>query len=110
MQQLEDVLAAEYPDFETIWFGHIGDGNLHLNILKPENMDTKEFKAQCEEVNQHVYGLISAFEGSISAEHGVGLIKKPFLPYSKSAEEIKLMGEVKRVFDPNGVLNVGKVV
>ncbi|TDR19341.1 FAD-binding oxidoreductase [Marinicella litoralis] len=110
MQQLEDVLAAEYPDFETIWFGHIGDGNLHLNILKPENMETTEFKQQCEKVNEHVYGLIATFEGSISAEHGVGLIKKPFLPYSKSAEEIKLMQAVKQVFDPKGVLNRGKVV
>ncbi len=110
MQQLENVLAAEYPDFETIWFGHIGDGNLHLNMLKPENMETAEFKKQCEAVNVHVYGLIAEFEGSISAEHGVGLIKKPFLPYCKSAEEIKLMQAVKQVFDPNGVLNRGKVV
>jgi len=110
MQQLEDVLVAEYPDFETIWFGHIGDGNLHLNILKPENMETAEFKKQCEAVNVHVYSLIAEFEGSISAEHGVGLIKKPFLPYSKSAEEIRLMQAVKQVFDPNGVLNKGKVV
>jgi len=110
MHQLEDVLATEYPDFETIWFGHIGDGNLHLNILKPESMDTNDFKQQCEMVNEHVYGLIAKFEGSISAEHGVGLIKKPFLPYSKSAAEIKLMQAVKKVFDPNGVLNKGKVV
>ena len=110
MQQLEDILAAEYPDFETIWFGHIGDGNLHLNILKPEGMNTADFKAQCEQVNAHVYGLIRQFEGSISAEHGVGLIKKPFLPYSKSAEEIRLMAAVKQVFDPNGVMNRGKVV
>lgn len=110
MQQLEDVLAAEYPDFETIWFGHIGDGNLHLNILKPENMGMAQFKQQCEAVNVHVYGLIAKFEGSISAEHGVGLIKKPFLPYSKSPEEIKLMQVVKQAFDPNGVLNKGKVV
>jgi len=110
MEQLEDILAAEYPDFETIWFGHIGDGNLHLNILKPADMDTAEFKAQCEQVNVHVYGLIQQFSGSISAEHGVGLIKKPFLPYSKSAEEIRLMQAVKQVFDPNGVLNRGKVV
>jgi FAD/FMN-containing dehydrogenase len=110
MQQLEDVLAHEYPNFETIWFGHIGDGNLHLNILKPENMPTTGFKQQCEAVNQHVYGLIAEFEGSISAEHGVGLIKKPFLPYSKSAVEIKLMQAVKQVFDPNGVMNRGKVV
>jgi len=110
MQQLEDVLAAEYPDFETIWFGHIGDGNLHLNILKPESMDTAAFKTQCESVNQHVYGLIDSFAGSISAEHGVGLIKKPFLPYSKSAEEIRLMQQVKQVFDPNNIMNRGKVV
>ncbi|WP_223787703.1 FAD-binding oxidoreductase [Marinicella meishanensis] len=110
MQRLEAILAAEYPDFETIWFGHIGDGNLHLNILKPVAMDTAEFKAQCEQVNQHVYGLIAEYDGSISAEHGVGLIKKPFLGYSKSAAEIELMQQVKRVFDPNGVLNRGKVV
>ncbi|MGJ8664269.1 MAG: FAD-binding oxidoreductase, partial [Marinicella sp.] len=110
MQQLEDVLVKEYPDFETIWFGHIGDGNLHLNILKPESMEIAEFKKQCEAVNKHVYGLIAQFDGSISAEHGVGLIKKPFLTYSKSAEEIKLMQAVKAVFDPNGVLNKGKVV
>lgn len=110
MEQLEDVLAAEYPDFETIWFGHIGDGNLHLNILKPEYMSTADFKTQCESVNVHVYGLIQTFDGSISAEHGVGLIKKPFLSYSKSAAEIELMQQVKSVFDPNGVLNRGKVV
>ncbi len=110
MQQLETVLTAEYPDFETIWFGHIGDGNLHLNILKPINMETSVFKQQCESVNEHVYGLIKKFDGSISAEHGVGLIKKPYLPYSKSTEEIKLMQAVKHVFDPNGVLNKGKVI
>ncbi len=110
MQQLEDVLADEYPDFETIWFGHIGDGNLHLNILKPEHMDTSSFKQQCEAVNEHVYGLIAEFAGSISAEHGVGLIKKPFLPYSKSKTEIELMQKVKHAFDPNGVLNRGKVI
>lgn len=110
MDQLENVLAVEYPDFETIWFGHIGDGNLHLNILKPESMATADFKAQCEDVNAHVYGLIQQFGGSISAEHGVGLIKKPFLGYSRSQEEIQLMAQIKAVFDPNGVLNVGKVV
>lgn len=110
MHQLDEVLINEYPDFETIWFGHIGDGNLHLNILKPDGMNTNEFKQQCENVNQHVYGLIAQFEGSISAEHGVGLIKKPFLPFSKSPEEISLMQAVKQVFDPNGVLNRGKVI
>ena len=110
MQQLEDILAAEYPDFETIWFGHIGDGNLHLNILKPSTMDVADFKAQCEQVNIQVYGLIQAFAGSISAEHGVGLIKKPYLPYSRDAAEINAMQAIKKVFDPDGVMNRGKVI
>ena len=110
MQQLEAILATEYPDFETIWFGHIGDGNLHLNILKPSTMDVADFKTQCEQVNVQVYGLIQDFAGSISAEHGVGLIKKPYLPYSRDAAEINAMQAIKKVFDPNGVMNRGKVI
>ncbi len=110
MNQLEEVLSIEYPDFETIWFGHIGDGNLHLNILKPQNMSTTVFKARCEQVNAHVYGLIQKFGGSISAEHGVGLLKKPFLGYTRSETEIQLIQQIKRVFDPNNIVNRGKVV
>ena len=110
MLRLETLLAEAYPNFETIWFGHIGDGNLHLNILKPQDMEVKEFKTQCETVNRYVYGLIAEFQGSISAEHGVGLIKKPFLSYTRSDAEIALMQAVKKVFDPKGIMNRGKVI
>lgn len=110
MQQLDETLAKHYPDFEMVWFGHIGDGNLHLNILKPNNMQIEEFKHQCEQLNMHVYGLIRDFTGSISAEHGVGLLKKNYLKYSKSSEEIHLMQAIKKVFDPHGIFNIGKVV
>ncbi len=110
MERLDLLLMKEYPDFETIWFGHIGDGNLHLNILKPENLPVADFKQQCETVNTHVYGLIRDLGGSISAEHGVGLLKKPYLGYSKSAEEINLLKAIKTGFDSKGILNPGKVL
>jgi len=110
MQRLDALLVKEYPDFETIWFGHIGDGNLHLNILKPENLLVADFKQQCETVNNHVYGLIEELGGSISAEHGVGLLKKPYLRYTKSTTEINLLKAIKQSFDPKGILNPGKVV
>lgn len=110
MQRLDALLMKEYPDFETIWFGHIGDGNLHLNILKPEGLSVADFKQQCEAVNDHVYGLIADLDGSISAEHGVGLLKKPYLGYSKSIEEINFIKALKNSFDPKGILNPGKVI
>jgi len=110
MQRLDGILAEHYPAFETIWFGHIGDGNLHLNILKPDKLTVDDFKQQCETVNTHVYGLIQELTGSISAEHGVGLLKKPYLHYSKSTTEISLLKAIKHSFDPKGILNPGKVI
>lgn len=110
MQRLEIILGEHYPDLETVWFGHIGDGNLHLNILKPKDWSIETFKSHCEQLNHYVYGLIEQMGGSISAEHGVGLLKKPFLHHNASATEIALMKEIKRTFDPNGILNRGKLV
>ncbi len=110
MNQLDDLVAKHYPHFELVWFGHIGDGNLHLNIIKPDDMSIDDFKTECETVNKHVYGLIQQMSGSISAEHGVGMIKKPYLGYSRSPEEIELLKGIKQVFDPNNVLNPGKLI
>ena len=101
---------AQYPDFEVVWFGHIGDGNLHLNILKPENWGVQDFKQRCEEVSERVLGIVLTFEGSISAEHGVGLLKKDQLQYTRSASEIAAMQALKKVFDPNNVMNPGKLI
>jgi FAD/FMN-containing dehydrogenase len=106
---VENLVNAEYPDFEIIWFGHIGDGNLHLNILKPEDMDKDEFFEKCGKVSIGVFEIVQHYGGSVSAEHGVGLLKKNYLGYSRSAEEVALMKQIKQVFDPKGVMNPGKI-
>ncbi len=109
LQEVEAVVNDNYPAFEIIWFGHIGDGNVHLNILKPDDLAKADFFEQCDKVSQWVFELVEKYSGSISAEHGVGLTKKPYLQYSRSQPEIELMKQVKQVFDPNGVMNPGKI-
>ncbi len=110
LADIDRIVKADYPDFQLIWFGHIGDGNLHLNILKPESLDRERFIERCKGVSEKVYGCVQQYQGSVSAEHGVGLIKKGALGYSRAAEEIGLMEQVKAVFDPDGIMNPGKVV
>lgn len=109
LSQVDHFVNKNYPDFENIWFGHIGDGNLHLNILKPESFDLKEFKEQCTLANPEIFSILKSFDGSISAEHGVGLLKKDYLEYSRSDLEISLMRAIKQNFDPKGILNPGKL-
>ena len=110
LQGVDELVAERYTQFDVLWYGHIGDGNLHLNILKPQDMEANEFFAKCAEVNDHVFKLTSDMQGSISAEHGVGLIKRDYLQYSRSPEEIETMKALKAVFDPNGIMNPGKMV
>ena len=106
---VDEVVHKNYPDWEVVWYGHIGDGNLHLNILKPENLQIEEFKARCSEVSTDIFDAIKALGGSVSAEHGVGTLKAPYLGYSKSDSEIDAMRAIKAIFDPDGILNPGKV-
>lgn len=107
--QVDLVVGKHYPDFEIIWYGHIGDGNLHLNILKPADMDKQHFFANCAAVSEEIFQLVGRMGGSVSAEHGVGLVKKAALSYSRSAEELGYLKSLKAVFDPNGVMNPGKL-
>lgn len=109
LREVEEIVNARYPDFEIIWFGHIGDGNVHLNILKPGNLDKADFFAKCAEVSVDIFERVKAYGGSVSAEHGVGLLKKPFLQYSREELEISYMRAIKQVFDPNKVMNPGKI-
>jgi FAD/FMN-containing dehydrogenase len=110
LDEVNKLVEQRYPDFEIVWYGHIGDGNLHLNILRPVHLSNNDFVAQCSAVSNEVGQLIAKYEGSVSAEHGVGLLKKDYLHYSRSASEISLMRAVKAVFDPNGILNPGKLI
>ncbi|EGK14538.1 D-lactate dehydrogenase (cytochrome) [Psychrobacter sp. 1501(2011)] len=75
IKDIESVVNANYPDFEICWFGHIGDGNLHLNILKPDNLSKDEFFEKCQSVNDLVFSTVQKYGGSVSAEHGVGMTK-----------------------------------
>lgn len=109
LNEINTVVSEHYPDFEIIWFGHIGDGNLHLNILKPLDLPNEDFFAKCINVNKWVFDIVQKYAGSISAEHGVGIVKKDYLQYTRSTVEIELMKGIKRVFDPNGVMNPGKI-
>jgi glycolate oxidase subunit GlcD len=109
LREIDAVVTEHYPDFEIIWFGHIGDGNLHLNILKPEGMVKEDFFEKCQQVNKWVFEIVQRYNGSVSAEHGVGMTKKPYLEYTRSAAEIAYLRGIKQVFDPNGVINPGKI-
>jgi len=110
LDRVDALVCTEYPDFEIVWFGHVGDGNVHLNILRPEAMAVDEFKSTMEVVSEKVYHLVGQFKGSVSAEHGVGLLKKDALRYSKSEAEMHLMRQIKALFDPKGILNPGKLI
>jgi glycolate oxidase subunit GlcD len=110
MGELDGILSKAYPTWEVVWFGHIGDGNLHINILRPEGMTKEEFVKECRKVDVLVFEAIMKHKGSISAEHGVGLTKKPFLRFTRSQAEINMMKGIKKVFDPDNIMNPGKVI
>jgi FAD/FMN-containing dehydrogenase len=109
LHDIDRIVGENYSDFEVVWFGHIGDGNLHLNILKPDNLPKDEFFAKCATVNKWVFETVQKYNGSISAEHGVGMTKRDYLTYSRSEAEIGYMKAIKQVFDPNGIMNPGKI-
>lgn len=109
LNALDQTLAQHYPGWTSVWFGHIGDGNIHVNIIKPDSLSKPEFLARCREVDHHVFDLVEGLQGSVSAEHGVGLVKKDKLHKSRSQTEIEAMRRIKKIFDPNGILNPGKI-
>lgn len=96
-------IANELPDAFTAAFGHLGDNNVHISVLASGD-DAREV------VSRHIYESLVPYRGAISAEHGIGIEKRPFLALSRTPEEIALMGALKRFMDPQGVLNPGKVV
>ena len=110
MEEMQRLLSAEYPHFDVVWFGHIGDGNLHINVLKPDDLANDTFVSQCEHVTSLLVETLHRHEGSISAEHGIGLVKKPWLGSVRSDAEITLMRGIKAVWDPKNIMNPGKLL
>jgi FAD/FMN-containing dehydrogenase len=88
----------------------MGDGNIHYNISQPVGADTAAFLARWREINAIVHGLVRRYQGSISAEHGIGQLKRDELAEVRAGIEIELMRRVKRAFDPAGIMNPGKVL
>ena len=110
LDDVDRLVAANYPDLEVCWFGHIGDGNLHLNILKPPDLSIEAFYQRCHAISPTLFECVRKHGGSISAEHGVGLLKRDFLSYSRSDGEIEIMRALKSALDPNNVMNPGKLL
>lgn len=106
---METLLNGKYPGFEIALFGHVGDGNLHLNIVKPKDLSNEEFFKKCKDVDPDMFRLLQKYHGSISAEHGIGLLKKDFLHFSRTQAEILLMKEIKKSMDPKNIMNPDKV-
>ena len=105
-----DLVQLMIPGCRPIPFGHFGDGNIHYNITQPANMDKNVFLAKWESINTAVHEIVVDLNGSISAEHGIGQMKKDLLKDIKSPLELKLMQDIKKVLDPKGILNPGKLI
>jgi FAD/FMN-containing dehydrogenase len=110
IEQANAAVSKLIPGTRLLPFGHVGDGNIHYNVTQPEGSDKAEFLARWDEVNAVVFAVVKKFGGSISAEHGVGVMKRDILPLYKDPVALELMRGLKRMLDPNGILNPGKVL
>jgi FAD/FMN-containing dehydrogenase len=104
------AVTALIPGTRVVAFGHIGDGNIHFNPLQPAGADKAAFLARWDDVTRAVHDLTHALGGSISAEHGVGRLKRGEIRRYKAPLEIELMTALKRALDPDGILNPGKLL
>ena len=104
------AVTALIPGCRPVPFGHLGDGNIHYNVSQPTGADKAEFLARWGDVNEVVFAVVKKYGGSVSAEHGIGLLKRDLLPSVKDPVALDLMRGLKRLLDPKGILNPGKVL
>jgi len=105
--QASDAVEAHMPGIRPVAFGHAGDGNIHFNLTQPPGADAAAFLAQWEVFNRIVHDVALGFDGSISAEHGIGRFKREEMALIKSPPELDMMRRVKAALDPDGVMNPG---
>jgi FAD/FMN-containing dehydrogenase len=110
LEEMEAAVEAAIPGARPVPFGHLGDGNIHANVSQPVGADKQAFLARWGELNEIVHDLVIKHGGSISAEHGIGALKRDLLPGVKDPAALDLMRRLKVAFDPKGLLNPGKVI
>ena len=110
IEEANAAVVKLIPGARPMPFGHVGDGNIHYNINQPEGADKAQFLSRWGDVNKVVFAVVKKYNGSISAEHGVGVMKRDILPDYKDPVAIDLMHKIKHLLDPNGILNPGKVL
>ncbi|WP_159730416.1 FAD-binding oxidoreductase [Methylosinus sp. Ce-a6] len=110
LEEANALVTAHAPGARPTPFGHMGDGNIHYNVSQPECADRAAFLARREEINEIVHGLVTKYSGSVSAEHGVGALKRDLLRKVKDPVALELMRAIKSALDPKGILNPGKML
>ncbi|MEY4632380.1 MAG: hypothetical protein RIQ81_2500 [Pseudomonadota bacterium] len=109
IKELEEEVAKAPKEIQVVLFGHIGDGNLHINYAGPKSADKHTFQAEARKIEEKIFALLPKYRGSVSAEHGIGLLKKKDLKFSRSPGEIALMKKIRDLVDPDGIMNPGKI-
>ena len=110
LQRATVAAEEEIPGVRVVPFGHMGDGNIHFNLSQPRGEDRKTFLARTEAIEHVIHDIAVGLDGSFSAEHGVGMLKRGELQRYKSPVEIGMMRAIKRTLDPKGIMNRGKVL
>src|SRR5580693_529673 len=110
IREANEAVVKLIPGARPLPFGHLGDGNIHYNVTQPVGADKAEYLKRWDDVNAVVFAIVKKFGGSISAEHGVGVMKRDLLPSVKDPVALDLMRKIKHLLDPNNILNPGKVL
>ena len=110
LERATEAVVAYIPGCRPFAFGHLGDGNIHFNISQPVDADKQEFLSNWDKINSIVHEIVITLGGSISAEHGIGKLKRKLLRETKSELEIEMMQKIKTALDPNGILNPGSIL
>src|SRR5256714_709463 len=110
IREADAAVIKLIPGARPLPFGHLGDGNIHYNVAQPVDADKASFLERWQDVNKVVFDIVLKYGGSISAEHGIGVMKRDLLPTVKDPVAMELMRALKRTLDPNGILNPGKVL
>ena len=110
IEEADAAVVALIPGARPLPFGHLGDGNIHYNVAQPVGADKADFLTRWDDVNAAVFAIVKKYAGSISAEHGIGVMKRDLLPAVKDPVALELMRSFKRMLDPNNILNPGKVL